>query len=169
MTVTARTFQRATGCWFCLVVCLLSGCNFFTQASSLPDTLPDIGYTQAAQQAQVARQAPQGPSFTLEVHAAGRRPESKTFPLNHQTSVQQVLLASGLTKRFSRMQLKVMRLAKGGDQIPLDVAYNHETSAVESHFDYMLYPGDRLIVTEDTRTALNDLLDGVMAPLGIKS
>ena len=108
----------------------------------------------------IAAETPVPPPLELEIRAAGKDPELRRLPLQEGMCIQDALTETGLTKRFRRMDVKLVRTTEEG-AAKLDSKYDHKANQVESLYDYALHPGDRLIVIEDTSTMLDDLLNGL--------
>lgn len=138
-----------------LLVPLGSGCTALQTGSSLGMQSHPMGDSAEGEAtAQVA-------TISLEVRPAGRRdPEMQQLPLSEAMHVQDLLEQTGLTRRFRRMELELIR-PTGGDMARMRVVYRHQTGRVEPLFDYALRPGDHLVVTEDTSTVLDDMLQSL--------
>jgi hypothetical protein len=99
---------------------------------------------------------------------AGKDPEIRKMPLVGVKRVQEALEEVGATKRFRRMSVRVMRLSKGQRQ-KLEVEYDHSERSVDPLYDYVLHPGDHLVVVEDTTTAFDDMLGSITGSMGLPS
>lgn len=102
-------------------------------------------------------------TLDMEIRAAGKDPEFRKLPLQGALHVQDALEQAELTRRFRRMNLYVMRPTEGR-LAKLDIEYKHTARRVDPLYDYALRPGDHLVVTEDTSTALDDLMSGISSP-----
>lgn len=95
-----------------------------------------------------------------------KQPESMERPFSGTLHAQEALEQSGALKKFRRCEISlVRRLPNGmGHQIPLE--YDRVTRRVNPEFDYALLPGDRLLVTEDVSTIIDDMMQNSwLAPL----
>jgi hypothetical protein len=148
--------------WVAAIAVLGSGCSALsTQRDGRVDSNPALA---ANPEGVVPAVAPA--MFSLEVRTAGKKkPEIQQLPLPGTMHVQEVLEQNGLVKRFRRMNIQVVR-ATGGDRAKLDIKYDHSTRSVDPLYDYAIHPSDHLIVTEDTTTALDDMLNSLAEPLG---
>ena len=69
--------------------------------------------------------------------------------------------------KFRRMDLELYRPLPNGGWHKMRLEYDRGNKQVPPEFDYSLLPGDRVIVTEDPRTIVDDILERAMQPLGI--
>lgn len=138
-----------------LLIPWVSGCTALQTGASLGMQSTSLAEGAAGEAAaQVA-------TISVEVRPAGRRePEMQQFPLNEAMHVQDLLEQTGLSRRFRRMELQVIR-PTGGDMARMRVKYSHQTGRVDPLFDYALRPGDHVVVTEDTSTVLDDMLQSL--------
>jgi hypothetical protein len=110
---------------------------------------------------------PENPGFTVEFHASDARPQRLKLPLQEVTYIQGALEQSGALQRFARMKIHLYRrLPNRIGEHKLDIAFDRGKRRVEPSFDYAIRPGDRLVIIEDTSTALDDMLESVAGPLG---
>ena len=99
-------------------------------------------------------------SITIEVRADGKKPEVGKIPLEGSPRIQEVLEQAGLVKKFRRMDIVVMRTT-GDQRQKLESKYDHGEGWVNPLYDYQLYPGDHLVVTEDTSNVFDDMLNSL--------
>lgn len=144
----------------CLAV-LASGCSTVGPSDAGVLELPG----QAAESLADSRQ-PAGGLITTEIRRARKQPEIAKMPLRGVIRVQQALDQIGATKRFRRMDIQVMRPV-GGARQKLEVKYDHKSRSVDPVYDYALHPGDHLVVTEDTTTAFDDMLQSLTGSVGL--
>jgi hypothetical protein len=121
---------------------------------SLPES---PGEAPAAPKAEVAK-------FQVEVRESGKQPELKQFPLPQTLYVQQVLDQSGVLRRFRRLKIEIYRQLPGGRGHRLDVAFDRAEHRVPPGADYAIHPNDRIVITEDTSTLLDDMLESLSGP-----
>lgn len=144
------------------IVPLAGGCTALTingSADALPEA-PSPSSEQASLQAQQAQ------SITVEIRPDRKKVEITSLTLEPGMTLQQSLEKVGVTKRFRRMDIDVMRMA-GGERQKLEAKYDHAHDSVNPLYDYAIYPGDHLVIVEDPSTALDDMLNAVLVPLGI--
>ncbi len=139
-----------------VMVLLLSGCTVTNPGADKGLPLPDV--------AAMAPQAGPTAQITMEIHAVGEKPEFGQIQLNNGVTVQQTLEQAKLVKRFRRMNIQVMRPA-GDQRAKLDVKYDHTKGSVNPLYDYVLHPGDHLIVAEDPASSLDDMFGSLASPL----
>jgi len=108
----------------------------------------------------IAAAQPASAELKLEIRAAGKKPKFQQFPLQQGMCIQDALEQSGLTRRFRRMDVKLVRSTAEGSA-KLDSKYDHKANRVDPLYDYALYNGDHLIVIEDTSTVLDDLVNAL--------
>ncbi len=106
---------------------------------------------------------PDLPTATVVMVASGEQPVSAPLPLHEIVYIQQALEMTGLDSRFRRMKLELFRPLEAGNH-RLDIRYDRDEHRVASEYDYALRPGDRLVVTEDTSTVLDDMLGSLAGP-----
>jgi hypothetical protein len=149
-------------CLFATIVAAtaaLSGCSVMESTGSKSLELPGEA---AAVPGEAASQTPA--SITMEVRPAGKKAELGRVPLDGPTTIQQVLQRARLVKRFRRMDICLMRVARA-ERHKLEVKYDHTEGMVDPLYDYALHPGDHLLVTENTTTMFDEMLGSLTAPL----
>ena len=109
---------------------------------------------------------PSGGVITTEIRRDGKEPEIGKMPLAGVVRVQEALEEIGATKRFRRMNVRVMRPA-GGQRQRLEVKYDHNKRSVNPLYDYVLHPGDHVVVIEDKTTAFDEMLQSVTGTVGL--
>lgn len=143
---------------------LLTGCSSLsTQPTGNADTAKFLGSDASATQV-----AQQGPQYTVEIREAGKDPEFVRLPMKGNTFVDNAIRESGATKRFKRMNVELIRNA-GGQPQRLEVRYDRAKKGINPVYDYALHPGDHVVVIEDTRTAIDDMMDGVSSRMGLSN
>jgi len=154
------TWNSLAALVFCLAISA-AGCSAIDSGDSGVMELPGKASVMDAQTPQ-----PVGSSITVEMRQAGKEPEMRQMPLMGVLHVQEALEEVGAVKRFRRMDVRVMRLARDQRQ-KLEVRYDHRRRSVEPLYDYALHPGDHLVVMEDTTTAMDDMLQSVTGSIGL--
>ena len=87
------------------------------------------------------------------------------LPMSDPMYVQQVVEQSGAAKKFRRMKIEVMRPIKGQRQ-KLTSKYAHEKGMVDPGYDYVLYPGDHIVIIRDESWRLHNGLAGPVLRYG---
>ncbi len=102
--------------------------------------------------------------FHREKGLAGR----VRVPVKPGMVIQDVLEGSGATDRFSRMTIKLKRRVDGQQgYLPITAVYDHGRNAVRPEMNYAIRPGDFLVITEDTNTSTDDMVQQLLGPLGL--
>lgn len=118
--------------------------------------LADLPATAAAQP------APGMPSVTVEFRSPEVRTKRMQLPYTAGMTVQTAMEQSRATKHFRRMTVALVRTnPPHGRPHKMDIEFNSAKGRVHFTHDYALYPDDRLIVTEDTSTPLDDLISRI--------
>ena len=110
-----------------------------------------------------------GSTFTVEFHAEGRKPEARQVTLEGEAYVQQALEKSGATKRYSRMNIDIVRMTPQGKRHKMAVAFDSGARRIEPQNNYFLHPGDVIVVTEDPSTIIDDMYQSVTGSPGGKT
>jgi hypothetical protein len=142
------------------VLLLASGCAVLKEDVGDSKKLPLVSAEPGPQAGH-----PAGGTITLEVRAAGEKPEVGQVTLRDAMHIQDVLEQTELVKRFRRMDLHVLRV-HGDQRQKMESKYRHEDGHVDLLYDYLLYPGDHLVVVEDTSNIIDDMLGTVSGSLG---
>ena len=104
---------------------------------------------------------------TVEFHRGGSKPSQLQIPLSDATTVQQVLVESRATKKFKKMNINVLRVDElTGRKVKMGVEYLPEKRHVVPHYDYVVRANDRVVVTEDNSSALDNVLGTFTKILG---
>ncbi len=102
--------------------------------------------------------------FNREKGLAGR----VRVPVKPGMVIQDVLEGSGATDRFSRMTIKLKRRVDGSQgYLPITAVYDQGRNAVRPESNYAIRPGDFLVITEDTATSTDDMVQQLFGPLGL--
>jgi hypothetical protein len=146
----------------------LSGCSTLDLQHAIikPETDAPMDLAKRAAEGQPPTMPAALGMATVEIRAAGKSPDIKSLPLDGGTSISTTIDRLGVTKRFRRMDVQLIR-AVGDQRQKLDVPYDRRLNTVKSLYDYALHPGDHLIITEDPRTIVDDMLESVAGPLGM--
>jgi len=89
----------------------------------------------------------------------GRR-KSEELPLEQGMTLQDVLVETGVTRRFRDMKINVMRITpqSKGQPVPLQAEYDPTRNCVGVLHDMTLYPGDHVMIVEDLSTPFDEML-----------
>ena len=168
MDATTRLMRLALPLALLALPLAFAGCSSLG-AHSAKGSISDDSLSLAAADSQPTGAQSQ---FAVEYHFTKdkQKPQAIERPLTGALHVQEALEQTGALKKFRRCEIAIVRrLPNGmGHKIPVD--YDRNVKRVTPEFDYALLPGDRLIVTEDTTTAFDDLFENSwLGPLGGKS
>jgi len=106
-------------------------------------------------------------TVVVELHREGGLAGRLRVPVKPGMVVQDALEGSGVMDRFDRMTIKVRRFVKGQQAyLPITAVYDHDRNEVRPESNYAIQPGDILIVTEDTSSSSQDMLQQLLGPLG---
>jgi hypothetical protein len=105
--------------------------------------------------------------FVVEIRPEKGKAQAIERALTEQTHVQAVLDQSGALKKFKRAAIEVYRPLPSGGWHKMNLEFDKEHRQVPPEYDYAILPGDRIIITEDTTTAWDDVMETALRPLGI--
>jgi hypothetical protein len=138
-----------------LVLWAVGGCSTL----QLDPSNNDLALQDATGEVSPQANTPVG-TVKVEIRAAGRSPEVRELPIRDGMFIDDALTDSGLKRRFSRMELSLLRYNDHG-LAKMDSKYEHKMGKVHPRFDYGLRAGDHLVVTEDTSTMFHDMLNSL--------
>jgi hypothetical protein len=107
---------------------------------------------------------PSAPKYFVELREDGKQSQLQQFPLTGDLYVQQVLQQSGALQKFRRIKVEIYRQLPGGGGHRLDIPFDRAKRQVPPGRDYAIHPGDRIVVTKDTSTILDDMLESLGGP-----
>jgi hypothetical protein len=102
--------------------------------------------------------APSGPQYQIEIRREGQQPQLTQLPLAEPLFVQQVLEQAGAVSKFRRMKVEIYRKLPNGGGQRLDVPYDRAKRRVPPGGDYAIHANDRVVITEDTTTVIDDMI-----------
>jgi hypothetical protein len=108
--------------------------------------------------------APEGPTYQIEFREEGRQPQLVQLPLPEVLYIQQALEQSGAIRRFRRMKIELYRKLPNGGGHRLDIPFDRSKRRIPSAGDYAIHPNDRIVVTEDASTIVDEMLDTLGQP-----
>ena len=106
-------------------------------------------------------------SCVVELHGEFGKPRTISVPVSGDTRVQDVLEASRAAGKFRRMDLMIVRPAPRDPQqmVKLVCHYDPGERQVTWDTDYAVLPGDRVIVTQDASTVVDDVAERLFGPM----
>ena len=113
------------------------------------------------------KSVPLDPAKAVIVEIRSDAAAPAAVPIAHEDGmlVQDALVKSGALKRFSRMDVSLVRPRPDGKgPHKMEVTYDGKVRRVSPGSDYALLPGDRVVVVEDTRTEFDDMVDKIVGP-----
>jgi hypothetical protein len=133
-----------------LVACLNGGC-----AALAPKATPQL----TAQVAPGSADGEKSQGYIVEFRDAdGRKVQAVEKPLTGQTHVQEALKESRALSKWNRAKLDLIRQLPQGGEHRMKMEYSLSNKRIDPENDYQLHPGDRIVVTEDTTTPFDELL-----------
>lgn len=157
--MTAKTRKCGWASIICGAVLYASGCS---SLGLTPQSQVDLARSEASPGSSASQ-----PACVVEFRTVSGRKSEKSVPITDELFVQDALEKSGAFKRFRRMNLELQRITPQGQPHLMIVSYDSSKRRAEPQCNYHLRAGDRLIVTEQSGTALDDMLDA-LGPLGKK-
>jgi hypothetical protein len=116
-----------------------------------------------------AESEPTGPTYTVEIRRPGYSTQFVRMPHEGETHLQDALEKSGAAKKLKRMELHVMRTPpQGGMRQRMTADYDAAEKRVAWESDYALYPGDHVVVIEDTSSEFDDMINRFLGPFGMR-
>jgi hypothetical protein len=114
-----------------------------------------------------AQDKPPAAKYVVEIRPSGSKPQAVEKTLTETIHVQTALEQTGAAKKFDRATVDVFRPLPSGGWHKMSLEYDKESGSVPPEYDYAVLPGDRIVVTEDTRTIFDDVMERTLKPLGI--
>lgn len=152
------------GIWVCLAGSLLAGtgCTTLTPLGSNPFSMHST-----AVEPEAATAAGNKDSYQLVVQPSNGKPRMIEKPLNGSKHLQDALTENKAFRQFNRCEFELQRKLPNGGYHRMQIEHSVATSRVDPEFDYVLHPGDRVVVKEDPRTVVDDFMDTALKPLGL--
>ena len=94
---------------------------------------------------------------SVELKAAGGATKVGHLDLAPDATVQSVLEKTKANRKYSRATVELYRKLPSGEWHKMPVDYDSGTRKVDPLHDYHVQPGDRVVVSEDTTSGLEDL------------
>jgi hypothetical protein len=152
-------FQRFTLLGFVALASCFVGCSMFKEQVT-PKLTAEVTPGPAPS-------GPPAPKFVVEIRPHNEKPQAVEKPLTESTHVQNALEITGAAKKFERAMVDVYRQLPTGGWHKMSLEYDKNTHRIPPEYDYAVLPGDRIIVTEDTTTVWDDMMERTLKPLGI--
>jgi len=137
----------------------LVGCSMFKEHAT-----PKVG-------AEItAGPQPDGPpaaKYVIEVRPEKGKAKAVEKQLSEPIHIQTALEQSGALKKFKRSEIIVYRPLPNGGWHKMNLEYDKENNRVPPEYDYAVLAGDRIVVTEDPRNIVDDVMERTLKPLGI--
>ncbi len=114
-----------------------------------------------------APDAPPAAKYVVEIREDKKKPQAVEKTLADSTHMQTALEQTGALKKFDRATVVVYRPLPSGGWHKMQLEFDYDTKRIPPEFDYAVLPGDRIIVTEDTTTIMDDFTERALRPLGI--
>ena len=135
------------GC-IALTILFQTGCTLLAPSQSRP--LPN----------QVEKDF-EGKSYVV-ILTKGSKKTRHQMPWKDGMFLQDVIDGTRVRRRFNHMLVEIKRPRKDGVQtIPLKAKYEFRNKRLSNETNYAVHPGDFVMITDDSKSALDQLVDGV--------
>lgn len=111
--------------------------------------------------------APPAAKYVIEIRPEKGKAKSVEKQLTDPIHVQTALEQSGALKKWKRSEIVIYRPLPSGGWHKMNLEHDKENNRVPPEYDYAVLPGDRIIVTEDPRNMMDDMMERTLKPLGI--
>jgi hypothetical protein len=152
-------FRRLTVLALSAILSGLVGCSMFKEQAT-PKLSAEV----------TPGPAPDGPpaaKYTIEVHPEKGKPKTVEKTLTEPIHVQTAMEQTGALKQFNRSLISIYRQLPSGGIHKMDLEFDRERKGIAPEYDYAILPGDRIVVTEDPRNVMDDVMERALKPLGI--
>ena len=116
--------------------------------------------------ADAAAEFPPPATVAVELHPHNSSPKSIDVPLEEGMTVQDALKKTGAHRKYRRAYIDLKRTPKG--EVPHTMGIEFKDGQVGHSSNYDLHPNDRIIVTQDTRTFIDDTIAKYIPSAGAK-
>ena len=112
--------------------------------------------------------SPEQPTVKVSIKGRFGRKKTLNLPLEEGMTLQNVLTETRVTRRFRDMKINVMRVTplSNGVAVPLQAEYDPVGNRVGVLHDMTLYPGDHVMIVEETKSSLEEALGGLLGKRG---
>jgi hypothetical protein len=152
-------FRRLTVLALSAILSGLVGCSMFKEqatpklsAEVTPGPTPD---------------GPPAAKYVVEIRPETGKPKAVEKQLTEPIHVQTAMEQTGALKKFDRSMISIYRQLPNGGVHKMDLEFDREQKRIAPEYDYAILPGDRIIVTEDPRNMMDDVMERALKPLGI--
>jgi hypothetical protein len=143
----SRPISASLGWILIVAVFCLSGCAMFNGGQK-PQSGPAPG------------------QCSVELKSASGKVQVGHLDLAPDATVQSVLEKTKANRKYSRSTIELQRKLPSGEWHKMGVDYDSGASRVDPLHDYHVQPGDRVVVSEDTTSGIEDLMKDQKGPLG---
>ena len=151
-----------------LVASTSIGCSTLTTSSLSTNLEQQAVVENPVQQASATTAAVE--TCVVEVKSYTGKSRRFEVPVTNEMTVQDIVKAVQVRKLFSRITIELHRpVAKSRKPLKMPVTVDGFGKSVNPAYNYAIRPGDHLILKEDPSNTFDDMLDGVLSPLGIPS
>lgn len=105
-------------------------------------------------------------SFAIEYKPSGGKSKVQEMPLEPGMTVGDAVAKTKAHKKFRRIQVDLQRTPKNGMAHKMPIDFDNGSNKVGHSTNYDLHPNDRVIITEDTTTILDDLMSQYVPSAG---
>lgn len=131
------------------------GCQGFMPKKDL-----DLNQESAPEQSQGA--------MVLEIQPIAGKPKMETIPLQGNMTANDIIESKGLTKKYARMELTLIRTIPGTqNRHKMELDYDTRKKRVKIEQDYALYPNDHLIVRQKQFDLIQEAFTSTFGKAGI--
>ena len=159
LTVKRPDFRRITVLAMSAILSGLVGCSMFKERAT-PKLSSEVTPGPPAD-------GPPAAKYIVEIRPESGKSKSVEKPLTDQVHVQTAIEQTGAVKKFDRALISVYRPLPSGGWHKMDLEFDHQNHRVPPEYDYAILPGDRIVVTEDPRNLLDDIMERTLKPMGI--
>ncbi len=107
-------------------------------------------------------------SCIVEVRSYQGQLKEGQVAITEGMSVQDVLVAIKVDRVFTRMNIELQRSTKKSHQpLKMPVTYDRRKKEVNPAYNYAIRHGDRLLITEDTSNAFDDMMESALSRIGM--
>ena len=150
----------------CFLVLSSTGCALTSRGNVNSRPLEPGELAEYHQKLTVADEAgtPEQPSVKVSIKSQFGRKKTLNLPLEQGMTLQNVLTETKVTRRFRDMEINVMRVTplSNGVAVPLQAEYDPAGNRVGVLHDMTLYPGDHIMIVEDTTSPIDKALGSVL-------
>lgn len=109
---------------------------------------------------------PDSQTFYLEFRGDKKKPIMAKGTLTGPTTIQQAMQKANAFKKYRRLTAEIQRALPNGSTHVLPCEFDLATRRINPQFDYAILPGDKIVVSEDTSTMIDDMFAASLGPMG---